>query len=186
MTNNRVRLAQSGEGLRLGEIARETLTGSLAAALEKPLPADLLQNFDPVALGESWERAIEEGSGAGRILVALSEDVIVGFVAATAPSPLPGGDTPLNQRPADVELVALEVPTQFGRHGHGSRLLAAITDLLAQMGATRVQIWVVAGDEAKTRFLASAGFAPSGLRRKLPVGEDTVIEQLWFTDLSNS
>ena len=86
-------------------------------------------------------------------------------------------------QPAVAEILALEVPAAHGRRGHGSRLLAACADILRQQGATRVQTWAVQGDEARTRFLSQAGFAPAGVRRTLDVAGTPVIEVCWYADL---
>ncbi|MPV38686.1 GNAT family N-acetyltransferase [Georgenia subflava] len=81
------------------------------------------------------------------------------------------------------EILALEVPAAFGRRGHGSRLLAACVDLLRDQGVRRVQTWAVQGDDARTRFLSQAGFAPAGLRRTLDVGGHELVETCWYAEI---
>jgi len=81
------------------------------------------------------------------------------------------------------EFTALEVAASDQRQGHGSRLLAAATDIARGRGATEAQLWVLAGDDAHTSFLASAGFAPSGLRRSLDIGGSIAIQHCWHAEL---
>ena len=51
------------------------------------------------------------------------------------------------------------------RQGHGSRLLNASVDLLAEAGAESVTLWLLTDDEATRAFLAASGFAPDGAFR---------------------
>ncbi|MDR3202550.1 MAG: GNAT family N-acetyltransferase, partial [Bifidobacteriaceae bacterium] len=88
------------------------------------------------------------------VLAATATGSLVGF-AAVAPS----GDPDAAGRCA--EIVALEVDPPRRRAGHGSRLLAAAAAAARDAwGAAEVRIWVTAGDQARARFLASAGFTP--------------------------
>ncbi|MDO4888297.1 MAG: GNAT family N-acetyltransferase [Actinomycetaceae bacterium] len=82
-----------------------------------------------------------------------------------------------------IEVTALEVPARHQRHGHGSRLLAAAIDTSRQLGAERIQTWALDGDDARVKFLASAGFGPAGIGRRLQVGDDIVTERCWHARL---
>lgn len=120
----------------------------------------------------------------GTPLQELPPDAAAGAEASaekTAEKSAPGME--LLDRPAQAEIGALEVSPAHRRQGHGSRLLAACVDLLREAGATRVQTWIVDGDEARTRFFASAGFAPAGIRRHLEVGADALTEICWYSDI---
>lgn len=184
MSDSHIRPAVAGEGSRLGQLHAQSLLASFETALERPLdPADNAV-INPEALGQKWEEAIAQSPRSGLVFTALNEGSnAVGFAAVSAPDlQVDFTGTPLAEQPAQGEIIALEVPGMYGRQGHGSRLLAALTDTLKQMGATRIQVWIVAGDEAKTRFFHSAGFAPAGLRRNFELASGTVTEQLWFTD----
>ncbi|AWE43463.1 GNAT family N-acetyltransferase [Actinobaculum sp. 352] len=101
----------------------------------------------------------------------------------TAPT---DGNHPTGKPPASrmvYEFTALEVAESDQRQGHGSRLLAAATDIARSRGATEVQLWVLAGDDAHTSFLASAGFAPSGLRRRLDIAGEIATQHCWRAEL---
>lgn len=119
------------------------------------LPAEVLADLTPVALAEPWRRAISSPpSPRHRVLVAVADDLVVGFLALTG-----------------IEIAALVVDPFHQRQGHGSRLLAAAVDLLRETGARRVQAWVPEPDTALLAFLASAGIAADGARRSYQ-GED--------------
>lgn len=90
----------------------------------------------------------------------------------------------LKTRGVVVEVTALEVPPAYQRAGHGSRLLAAAATTAIEQGASELQIWVLAGDDAHTSFLTAAGFAPAGIRRDLQVGEDLVSQHCWHAFLN--
>lgn len=113
------------------------------------LPADTLAALDAGALAEPWFRAVADPpSPRHRVLVAVADDVVVGFVASTG-----------------IEISALVVDPFHQRQGHGSRLLAACVDLLREDGARRIQTWAPQRDDALIGFLASAGIEPDGAHR---------------------
>ena len=95
---------------------------------------------------------------------------------ADDPSALPDPAAPSGRR---VEIVALEVPEEFGRRGHGSRLMAAVVDTARDQGAGVLQAWAVQGEESRARFLDSCGFAPMGMRREAQLGERRLVEICW-------
>jgi GNAT superfamily N-acetyltransferase len=140
---------------------------------------EVLDRIDPARLTEQWATAITSPPGRGyRVLVAVHGPRLVGFasvVPVTAP-PGSGDDTP------GGEILALEVEPGERRLGHGSRLLAAVVDLLRDEDrATSVQTWVVEGDAAREQFLGSAGLGDVGARRVLGEEDDPreITEHLW-------
>ncbi|MHB1063382.1 MAG: GNAT family N-acetyltransferase [Georgenia sp.] len=198
-----VRPATADDARLLGNIHARTLRATLAAGTGKELAPEVAGLIDARALGESWAAAITAPpTPRHRVLTALAGRVIVGF-AAYAPAevavPVEPGEAAVPVEPgqagagaataepggagAVAEILALEVPAEYGRRGHGSRLLAACADLLREQGARRVQTWAVQGDDARTRFLDQAGFAPAGLRRTLDVGGTPVTESCWYAEL---
>jgi GNAT superfamily N-acetyltransferase len=112
------------------------------------------------------------------VLVAMHGPRLVGFASVapvTAPAEtgdeVPGG-----------EILALEVLPEARRVGHGSRLLAAVVDLLRDEDrAGSVQTWVLAGDAVREQFLGSAGLDDMGAVRRLGSEGDPreVTERLW-------
>lgn len=207
-----VRPALPEDAAALGDVHARTLRATLAAGTGADLPADVAGAVDPGALAAAWSAAIvSPPTRAHRVLTALAGGQVVGFAAfapATDPvevtpaqdaepdghassvgtddpagTDVPAGTDAADDAPAVAEILALEVPAAHARRGHGSRLLAACADLLRDQGTTRVQVWAVEGDESRARFLAEAGFAPAGLRRRLQVGAAELVETCWYADL---
>ena len=180
------------------EIARIQLT-TWQVAYRGMIPQRVLDGMDPEWMTQRWREAIAESpSPQHRVLVAIEQtggpggspesdeqpeaspqtsDYLVGFAAigpadeaAVAPN-----EPPL---PADVAAVTdLLVEPRWGRRGHGSRLLAAATDLWRQDGMHNAVAWAYETDTATRKFLESAGWAPDGAGRALDV-DDLLVPQL--------
>ncbi|HEY0187119.1 MAG TPA: GNAT family N-acetyltransferase [Cellulomonas sp.] len=147
------------------------------------LGTEVLDSIDPAQLAAQWQQAIVAPPGPGyRVLVAMHGPRLVGFasvVPVTAPAGS-GDDTP------GGEILALEVAPEDRRAGHGSRLLAAVVDLLRDEDhATSVQTWVIDGDAGREQFLGSAGLGDVGARRTLGEQDDPrqVTEHLWGAEI---
>lgn len=143
------------------------------------LGAEVLDAVDPARLTDQWAAAIRTPPGRGyRVLVAVHGPRLVGF-ASVVPVVAPadsGDDTP------GGEILAFEVEPSERRLGHGSRLLAAVVDLLRDEDrATSVQTWVIEGDDAREQFLGSSGLGDVGARRVLGEADDPreITEHLW-------
>ncbi len=132
------------------------------------LPSHVLDAADPQTFARSWAEAIAAPPTAKhRMLTACDGPAVVGF-AALAPADENTG-----------EIVVLEVHPDFVRKGHGSRLLAACTDILRTTGASHVRTWVLSTDSERAAFLIAAGLAPLGVRRRLDVQGTEVIEEAY-------
>ena len=163
-----VRAASGADAAAVAELQVRAWRANHAAALGAE--ADTL---DTAAATLTWRRAVERPpSPEHRVLVATASDAIVGF-AATAPQDGEGAG----------EIVALEVDPTRTASGHGSRLLAACTDLLREAGAVAVGIWLLEDDGARAGFLRAAGFASDGARRTLDVAGRPVQEHHWSARL---
>jgi len=140
---------------------------------------EVLDRVDLARVTDQWAAAIASPPGRGyRVLVAMHGPRLVGFasVAPVTAPPGSGDDTP------GGEILALEVDPAERRLGHGSRLLAAVVDLLRDEDrATSVQTWVVVGDAAREQFLGSAGLGDVGATRVLGEQDDPreITEHLW-------
>lgn len=165
---------------------------SWRAALIDLLPVESLEALDADAFTASWHTAITAPPSAEhRVLTACAGADVVGFIAfAPASGPVDGaGDGDVahadDAPPRAAEVVALEVDADRTREGHGSRLLAACADTVRDAGGLRIQTWARDGDEARTRFLSSAGFAPAGVRRTLdvPDARSPLVEIAWYAEL---
>lgn len=163
----------------IGDMHATTMKATLAAALGHDLPDEIAHHITGEALARSWSESITAPpSPVYRTLTAVEGATIVGF-AATAPADQPLAGHP-EDNPGIIEILALEVPRNHGRKGHGSRLLAAIAEFAEQDGVTELQVWIMVGDDAKIRFFQEAGFGPRGVQRTLELGSERVTEQCWY------
>ncbi|PYF99879.1 Acetyltransferase (GNAT) family protein [Georgenia satyanarayanai] len=136
---------------------------------------------DTSAVTAQWQAAVTAPpSQRHRVLTACAGVEVVGFLAF---APSEGVALPEGAGDAPVEVLALEVEASHTREGHGSRLLAACADLADEAGATSLVVWAGQEDDARTRFLSSAGFAPAGPRRVLTTGAGDVVESCWFAQV---
>ncbi len=123
------------------------------------VPDDIVALFEPDAFARSWRDSLAAPpQGVHRLLVACAGDQVVGL-AAIGPSQDPDAGS------AAGEVTVLAVHPDARRQGHGSRLLNASVDLLAEAGAESVTLWLLTDDERTRAFLAASGFAPDGAFR---------------------
>lgn len=128
------------------------------------VPEDVLAGLDGPTLARVWRRSLESPpSPRHRLLVACAGDQVVGL-AALAPVQ---DDQAVGGVMAVLEL---SVHPQARRAGHGSRLLNALADTAREQGATGLEAWVAAADEATRAFAELAGLAPDGSWRDRVVG----------------
>jgi GNAT superfamily N-acetyltransferase len=144
------------------------------------LPMAVLDNWDADAATAAWRRAVETPPTPGHgVMVALEGQTVVGF-AAFGTAELTSDEQPHAAGPSS-ELSTLLVEPRWGRRGHGSRLLAAVTDVVRASGAVRLQTWVLEPDRVSAGFYQSTGWAPDGWARTLETGEDPLREIRWHT-----
>jgi GNAT superfamily N-acetyltransferase len=140
----------------------------------------VLDDWDADAANAAWRTAIESPPTPGHgVLVALEGRTVVGF-AAFGTAELTAGEQP-NPAGPSAELSTVLVEPRWGRRGHGSRLLAAVTDLVRASGAVRLQTWVLEPDRVSAVFLESTGWAPDGWARTLDTGASPLREIRWHT-----
>lgn len=133
------------------------------------VPATVLGALNAQAVEDGWTIAITAAPSARhRVLVAVSDGVVVGF-GATAPA----GD-PDSEPDHEGEVVALHVDPDHRASGHGSRLLAACVDGLRDDGCDVAYHWANDTDEQSRAFLVGAGWAPDGGYRELDLHGDAV------------
>jgi GNAT superfamily N-acetyltransferase len=163
------------------EIARIQLS-TWRTAYRRMFPAHVLANLEESYLTRGWTEAIvSPPSKRHRVLIAVEQgeqqSEVVGFAAggpadeqALAPE-----EPPL---PEDFAAITdLLVEPRWGRRGHGSRLLAATTDLWREDGFVRAVAWAYEQDKAMQKFLTSTGWEPDGVGRALDV-DDMLVPQL--------
>jgi GNAT superfamily N-acetyltransferase len=148
------------------------------------LPMAVLDDWDPVAATAAWRRAVESPPTPGHgVLVALDGQTVVGF-AAFGTAELAGDEHPHPAGPTS-ELSTLLVEPRWGRRGHGSRLLAAVSDIARSSGAARLQVWLLEGDRVSSGFYESAGWGPDGWARTLDTGSAPLREIRWHALLDD-
>ncbi len=147
-------------------------------AYRSVLPAATLDDWDAEAATASWRAAISSPPTPGHgVLVALERNTVVGF-AAFGPAELAQGEAPEPAGPT-AEVGTLLVEPRWGRRGHGSRLLAAVSDLARAGGAARLQVWLLEADRVSAQFYESAGWGPDGWARTLDTGSASLRELRW-------
>lgn len=156
------------------EIARIQVV-TWRTAYRSMLPASLLDEWDADSAVASWRSAIAAPPTPGHgVVVALERNTVVGF-AAFGPAELSVGEAPDPAGPT-AEVGTLLVEPRWGRRGHGSRLLAAVSDLARAGGAARLQVWLLEADQISARFYESAGWEPDGWARTLDTGSEPLRE----------
>ena len=136
------------------------------------LPETTLEALTPEALLPAWQRAVTEPPSAKHaVLVAVADDIVVGF-AAVAPS------EDRDATETDGQLGVLAVDPTHVRSGHGSRLMSAVVDHLRNHGLTALSVWIPEGDLARNAFFISAGMLPDGARRSYEGAEGTTVAEV--------
>jgi GNAT superfamily N-acetyltransferase len=155
------------------EIAR-LQTETWQIAYRSVLPAEVLAGLEVARFEGAWRDAIATPPSAKhRVLIATDGEHRVGFAAFG-----PDADRlPADPDPDSTAAIGpLLVEPRWGRRGHGSRLLAAVTDLARSDGVSRLVAWVAVADLASLEFYRSAGWAADGAQRSLDTGAGTVAE----------
>lgn len=186
-----VRPATGADLEAIGQVQAQTMLASLGAAHAAghdgaALPEGIAAMIAPPVLATGWEQAVlEPPSPTHHVLVATLGGQVVGLagVAPTEGVAVDGEGTPTSGTPQRAaEVTALGVTPDHQREGHGSRLLAAVSDLAREDGAQVLLAWVLRGDKSLEAFLADAGMERTTSHRLLPVGQG-VVEELWVAEL---
>ncbi|MGY1772197.1 N-acetyltransferase family protein [Blastococcus sp. SYSU D00813] len=171
-----VRPARAGDVADLARVQAVTWR----TAFRSVLPAVVLDEWDEDAAAAVWRAAVlSPPTPAHGVLVAVDGTAVVGFAAYGPPEVSP--DEPRTADAPTTEVATLLVEPRWGRRGHGSRLLAAVSDLAVATGARRLSMWVPEADAVTARFLESAGWGREGWVRTLDTGGDPLREVRWHT-----
>lgn len=169
----------TGEELAAQGLSEERLRAGWEAALSSPRPASaalVVALHGNSVVGFALAGPDDEaGIVRGQASVAGGPSGVVRGQAGAAGGPPGAAPAQTGGAPAAVptQIYELVVEPRFCRSGHGSRMLAAVADLVG--GAMRV--WIDARDEARQRFFSSAGFAPAGAGRTIGDGHT---QHLWW------
>jgi len=165
------------------EIARIQLT-TWQQAYRRILPRHVVEGIDEAWVTHRWLTSIEAPpSPRHRVLVAVEQAeqaYLVGFSATgevDEAALAPDEDRAAILRPDVAAVTDLLVEPRWGRRGHGSRLLAACTDLWREDGFTSAIAWAFEADPAMRGFLTSAGWELDGVSRALDV-DDLLVPQV--------
>lgn len=127
---------------------------------------------------EYWQETLSQTAPAGcATFVAIHGNQVVGFALALAGEAIPEIPGKREEIQPGTDIAELQIHADFRRSGHASRLLQAMVDTL---NAPNLRIWIADFDDARQRLVQSAGFAPSGVRRRIEIGNHTVTQHLWW------
>jgi GNAT superfamily N-acetyltransferase len=166
-----VRQARPADAADLARIQVASWHAGYAGLVPAPVLAELTSAGAQERFRDAWLTAVASPpTSRHRVLVAVEggADGLVRVVAGFASF---GPATDPDRWPAtDAELYEFHVdPARTGR-GHGSRLLNAIADTVAQDGFHTLCTWALESDATMRKFLESAGWATDGARRELDMG----------------
>lgn len=174
-----VRPAVLDDAPRIWEIQRHALIEDIAAAFGGAVPEAARAQIEEVDGADAWRQTIASLPAKSAVVVALRADRVVGYGSLIAlPEPVA---TPDGHGVIHAEISGLDVRGADQRAGHGSRLLAALMDYADTFALPGIVTWAVAGEESRTRFLTSAGFAPLGMKRDLDVAGERLSQVGWYT-----
>ncbi|HSV67305.1 MAG TPA: GNAT family N-acetyltransferase [Mycobacteriales bacterium] len=147
------------------EIARIQLE-TWRTAYARWLPEPVLTAVSAEQAGQLWRAAVTAPpTPRHRVLVAQEKDWRVGFAAF---GPAAEEDRPDGADPAGTgQVQTILVEPRWGRRGHGSRLLAAVVDLMRADGVRTALAWLPDQDTASLAFYGSAGWERDGYARTL-------------------
>lgn len=165
MADASVRPARPADAEAVAGLQLTTWQTAYAAVLPAGLPG-------PDEAATVWREAIQAPpSPAHHVLVALENEIVVGF-AATEPD-----------EDGTAVVAALLVEPRWNRRGHGSRLLAAVVDHARLDRTTVLLAWVLERDGAAIGFYESAGWQRDGWVRTLEQDGRTVREVRLHTSI---
>jgi len=174
-----VRPARAGDAASLARVQVASWRRDLAGIVPSALLAELTSDEAEGVWRDRWREAITNPpTSRHHVLAAVTETPareVVGFVSG-------GPATDADRWPGtDAQLYELRVLPERTGQGHGSRLLHAAADTLAEDGFSVLFIWALEVDEALRRFLESSGWAADGARGELDVGASVEVLRLHTT-----
>ncbi|SRR6266487_301198 len=171
-----VRPARTADAADLARIQVASWRSGYAELIPAPVLAELTSTRAEQRWHDQWHNSVANPpTSRHRVLVAIERGQARGSAVAGFTSFGPATDPDL--WPAtDAELYELCVdPGQTGR-GHGSRLLNAVADTVADGGFQTLCAWALESDTTRRGFFESAGWTLDGTRRQLDMG--TPVPQL--------
>jgi ribosomal protein S18 acetylase RimI-like enzyme len=180
-----VRPARAGDAEPLARVQVASWLSTFAGIVPADLLAELTGSEAEAVFRDRWREAITNPPTSRHyVLTAVTEGPprsVVGFVSAgpaTDADRWPGTDGEVYELRVLPELSEL---SGLSGQGHGSRLLHAAADTLAQDGFHTLCMWVLEADTALRGFLESSGWAADGARGELDVGTSVPVIRLHTT-----
>jgi GNAT superfamily N-acetyltransferase len=154
-----VRPAAPGDVAEIARIQRETWQQAYGSWLPPAILAEVTQEVAE----QTWLAAVTAPpTRAHHVVVALEQAWRVGFAAF---GPAVDDDGARVDGAGQIEILLVE--PRWGRRGHGSRLLAAVVDLMRADGVRTAAVWLPEQDQASLAFYTSAGWERDGYARTL-------------------
>jgi ribosomal protein S18 acetylase RimI-like enzyme len=174
-----VRPARAGDAESLARVQVASWLSTFAGIVPADLLAELTGSEAEGVFRDRWREAITNPPTSRHyVLTAVTEAPprsVAGFVSA-------GPATDADRWPGtDGEVYELRVLPELTGQGHGSRLLHAAADTLAQDGFHTLSTWALEADTALRGFLESSGWAADGARGELDVGTSVPVIRLHTT-----
>ena len=174
-----MRPARAGDAASLASVQVASWRCGFAGIVPEALLAELTSDEAEGVWRSRWREAITNPpTSRHHVLAAVTEAPpreVVGFVSA-------GPATDADRWPGtDGEVYELRISPERTGQGHGSRLLHAAADTLAEDGFSVLYTWALSADTALRRFLESSGWAVDGARGELDVGTNLEILRLHTT-----
>ncbi len=165
-----VRPARAGDAADLARIQVASWLSAYAGLIPAHVLTELTRTEAQIRWHEQWQRSVAAPpTSRHRVLVAVETTQDRKRIVTAFASFGPASDPDL--WPAtDAELYELCVHPQHTGRGHGSRLLNALADTIAEDGFQTVCAWALESDLPLRTFLESSGWAPDGGRRDLDMG----------------
>jgi ribosomal protein S18 acetylase RimI-like enzyme len=136
------------------------------------VPADVAAQFTSAGFASAWRRSLADPPpGVYALLVACAGEQVVGYAAI-------GPSQDLDGEPTTGLLMEIGVHPHGRRSGHGSRLLNAAADILAEAGATEITAWLPADAEETRAFFGASGLQPDGAYRDRGIVEDVTLREI--------
>lgn len=187
-----VRPATPADALAIAQIQAASMIEAISAALEGSPSAATKAMFEVGALTSTWQASINNVPQNVHVLVADANREVQGLAVMVPAEPIildgdapTGLDAETGEPRIAFEITNFDVPARFAAQQHEPRMLAALTDLAKQAGATEIHQWVIAGYDKQTQFLSNAGFAPRPIRRVTTIDGNEVAEHVWWALLDD-
>ncbi|WP_216381435.1 hypothetical protein [Arcanobacterium phocae] len=183
-----VRPALPQDALAIGRVQSEAMFEAISAGLERTPGVGVRMMLDVGSLASVWTNTLSRPAIPGyHVLVADANEKVEGLAVLAPADPVilndddpDGRDVETGEQRIAFEIQAFDVPSRFATQQHEPRMLAALTDIAKNAGATEIHIWVIAGHDKMTNLLTQTGFRARPLRRVAQIDGGEVAEFLWW------